>query len=147
MSTEGRKSKEVETKEGPEEEYDEEEEEETKVESFTEKKYRQFITEYKRGWCLFNVGMCILSLTLGISSISVVTHYEVTDCDSTCLQYCNYVNIETGIWIVAVLHFMNFIETILNIAGIELKVCSGIVFCGYFALELSILIYMQVIYF
>jgi hypothetical protein len=54
---------------------------------------------------------------------------------------------KTALWLVFAMHIFNCVETIMNIFGLEKKLCSGVMLCGFFVFEITTLIYMQVIYF
>lgn len=45
------------------------------------------------------------------------------------------------------MHIVNTIETLLNFTGLEKKLCSGTLMCAFFIFEVTVLIYMQVVYF
>ena len=45
------------------------------------------------------------------------------------------------------MHIVNSLETLLNLTGLEKKLCGGMILCGFFIFEVTVLVYMQVIYF
>ncbi len=50
-------------------------------------------------------------------------------------------------YLVFVLHVVNTGETLLNIFGLEKKLCTGFWACMFFIFECTVLVYMQVVYF
>eukprot|EP00347_Sterkiella_histriomuscorum_P007072 403350357 len=45
------------------------------------------------------------------------------------------------------MHIVNAFETILNLVGLEKKLCNNYMVCGFFIFEITVLVYMQVVYF
>ena len=60
---------------------------------------------------------------------------------------CIYGNLKLPLYFVFVLHVVNTIESFINVFGCEKKICTGMVLCGFFIFEVTVLIYMQVLYF
>ncbi len=106
--------------------------EEPKKESLFEK----FVNENRRFWLCFNFWAIVISIGMAVGTFFVVTNsYE--DCST----------LKNTLWLVIIMHGLNFLENLLNLTGLDKKICSGQVLCGFFVVELTILIYMQVSYF
>jgi hypothetical protein len=61
-----------------------------------------------------------------------VLYYQEEDCSG----------LKTALWLVFFMHIVNCFETLINLAGLEKKVCNGYMICGFFIFELTVLIYM-----
>ena len=99
-------------------------------------RYEEFLEEHKRFWILFNV-----CATLGSIGLAIGTYFVVTDADYDCNS------LKFTLWLVFALHVVNTIETIMNLTGLEGRYCSGVMMCGFFIFEITILVYMQFVYF
>ncbi len=51
------------------------------------------------------------------------------------------------VFIVMILHFINALQTLMNLCGLEKRLCGARSACLFFAMEFTILVYMQVDYF
>ena len=60
---------------------------------------------------------------------------------------CIFGSLKLALWLVLSLHIVNICEAIINLLGCDKKICKGMVLCGFLIFEVSVLIYMQVIYF
>lgn len=100
--------------------------------------YAQFIKENKGPWLTFNICM-----TLGSIGLAVLTYFilqwQPNNCDSS--------NLRLPLWMVFGMHIVNAVETLMNLTGLEAKVCTNPILCGFFIFELVILVYMQISYF
>ena len=65
--------------------------------------------------------------------------WEDADCDES--------NLRLPLWMVFVLHIINGVETLMNIIGVEKKLCNTPILCGFFIVEFTVLVYMQIAYF
>ena len=100
--------------------------------------YDLFLENNRKEWLWFNFIGIILSILCAIGTALVVS-YE----SGTCLVG----NLKIALWLVFAMHIVNTIEAFINLFGCEKKICTGMMMCGFFVFEITILVYMQVIYF
>jgi len=62
----------------------------------------------------------------------LVINYEPEDCKG----------LKTALWMVLIMHAVNTIETLINLTGLEKKLCNGYMICGFFIFEIVVLSYM-----
>ena len=51
------------------------------------------------------------------------------------------------LYAVICLHFINIIMTLINLCGLEVKICNGNSICAFSIFEITVLVWMQVSYF
>ena len=98
--------------------------------------YEKFLHENKRPWKCFNLFTTLGSIGLAVGTFLVLNN-QVDDCKG----------LKTALWMVFVMHIVNTLETIINLTGLEKKLCNGYMICGFFIFEIVVLSYMQVVYF
>jgi hypothetical protein len=100
--------------------------------------YERFLTENKKPWLWFN-----LLTTLGSIGLAVGTFFVVTNS----VYSCSVSDLKLTLWLVFTMHLINALETVLNLTGLERKLCTGPMMCVFFIFEVTVLVYMQVVYF
>lgn len=100
--------------------------------------YGKFLEENRKPWMWFN-----LCTTLGSIGLAIGTYFIL---DSS-LRECSAADLKITLWLVFAMHIVNAIETLLNFTGLERRLCVGPIMCVFFIFEVTILVYMQVIYF
>ena len=98
--------------------------------------YEHFTKDFKTQWLWFNFLMTLGSIGLAVGTF-LITWYQDYDCGG----------IKAALWLVFIMHIINCFETVLNLGGLEKRFCSGMMLCGFFIFEITVLVYMQVIYF
>ena len=99
--------------------------------------YEKFIKAKKKEWLVFNAATTLISILMTIGTWFVITTHDGEDCR----------NLKRSLYIVMVMHGANSIEALMNLTGLERKLCSGFAACLFFIFESTIVIYMQVVYF
>ena len=102
-------------------------------------RYADFVTEHKRGWCIFNLITTLVSLGMGVGTFLILNGYTGDNCTTT--------DLKLTLWLVIVMHLLNALETMMNICGLEKYICGCKLACCFFTYEVGILVYMQMIYF
>ena len=82
--------------------------------------------------------MTFLSIGCAVGTYLVLDYSEF-DCDVTPLRL--------PLWMVFGMHIVNSLETLMNLTGLEQKICHTYVLTGFFIFELVVLVFMQVAYF
>ena len=100
--------------------------------------YEKFVKENKKHWLWFNLMCTIGSIGMAIGTFVILANYE-TDCVHSSLRI--------PLYFVGALHCVNAVETLLNLTGLEKKLCTGPIMCVFLVFEVIVLIYMQVAYF
>ena len=103
-----------------------------------EDKFNQFKAQHKKTWLWFNLIAIFLSIGCAIGTFFVLRADEPN---------CIVGSLTLALWLVFALHLINVVEFFFNLTGLESKVCSGTMMCGYLIFEVTVLVYMQVIYF
>ena len=100
--------------------------------------YVKFVRENKKFWVTFNVLTSLGSIALAVGTYLFLDYFP-DDCEEQ--------NIRLPLWFVFGMHIVNAVETIMNLTGLEMKICKGWVVCGFFIFEVTILVFMQVAFF
>ncbi|TNV75970.1 hypothetical protein FGO68_gene7477 [Halteria grandinella] len=119
--------------------HDEESDHDEEVEKPEEEKkslYEQFVESNKKRWTIFNIVTTLASVGMAIGTFFVIRAHE-EDC----------LNLQQTLYLVFVMHIVNSLETILNVTGMEKKLCTGFWVCMFFIFEMTVIVYMQVVYF
>jgi len=103
-----------------------------------EDRYHQFTKENRGFWITFNIIATLMSLALAIVTFIIVWQAEYD---------CAYPGLKIPLWLVGIMHLLNTVETLLNLCGLEKRLCGCLAGCIFFGYEITILVYMQVIYF
>ena len=98
--------------------------------------FETFVKENKTFWLCFNFWAIVISIGLAIGTYLVVTS-ATEDCST----------LKNTLWLVFIMHIVNLVETLFNVTGLDKKLCSGQLLCGFFVFEVTVLVYMQVSYF
>ncbi len=98
--------------------------------------YDRFLVDNKKPWIWFNILTTLGSIGLAVGTFLVVWRQR-EDCGG----------MKTALWLVFIMHIVNALETLLNLTGLERKLCTSFMMCGFFIFEVTVLIYMQVVYF
>lgn len=98
--------------------------------------YEQFIDGNKKQWTMFNVMTTLVSIAMAIGTYFVIAAHD-TDCR----------NLKQTLYLVFVMHIVNSLETLLNIFGLEKKLCTGFWVTMFLIFEITVIVYMQVVYF
>jgi len=101
-------------------------------------RYEKFVSKNRGFWRWFNLIATLLSLGLAIATFIIVWESEYD---------CAMPSLKVPLWLVGFMHLFNCLETILNLTGCEKKLCTCMFGCIFFSFELTVLIYMQVVYF
>ena len=101
-------------------------------------RYEKFKKQNRSFWLVFNLIAIVLSVACAVGTFLILFSDE---------ERCLLASLNIALALVLSLHVVNTIEFLLNLTGLEVWCCNGTVMCGYFIFELTILIYMQVIYF
>ena len=100
--------------------------------------YETFVEENKKPWIWFNVFCTLGSIALAIGTFMVVWNAEFN---------CRHQDLKFPLYMTFVMHCVNAIETMINLIGVESKICQGWIACGFFIFEVTVLIYIQIAYF
>ena len=100
------------------------------------RQYKQFIKENKSFWMWFNLIIAFFSAGFMVGTYFILEN-NINDCGSLRLV----------LYAVICLHFINIIMTLINLCGLEVKVCNGNAICAFSIFEITILVWMQVSYF
>lgn len=100
------------------------------------RQYRAFIRENKSFWMWFNMTIVFVSLGFGVGTYFILNIGE-TDCAMMNMM----------LWLVIMLHFVNLFASLLNLCGMEKKICNSTLVCAFMIYEVSVLVMMQVTYF
>lgn len=103
--------------------------------------FRKFVAENKKAWLKFNTVVLIVSILFIVCNFFVGRLNETKNEGATCgnlsgVRYIDYV-----------LHSVNVIITIINLTGLNAKLCHGNIVLGAFIFELIMLGWKQLIYF
>ena len=98
--------------------------------------FANFVNENRRFWLCFNFWAIVISIGLAVGTYLVVTS-ATEDCST----------LKNTLWLVFIMHIVNVVETLFNVTGLEKKLCTGQLLCGFFVFEVTVLVYMQVSYF
>ncbi len=93
--------------------------------------YANFLVENRKPWLWFNLLATLGSIGLAVGTFLVVWNQR-EDCGG----------LKTALWLVFAMHIVNTFETILNLTGLEKKLCTGFIVCGFFIFEVTVLVYM-----
>ena len=104
----------------------------------TQTKYDKFLSENKKPWMWFNLMSTLGSIGLALGTFFIVYNSQYN---------CSYSDLKLTLWLVFAMHLVNTLETLLNLTGLERRLCNGPVVCVFFIFEITILVYMQVVYF
>jgi hypothetical protein len=110
----------------------------TGKEVHTKDRYSTFLADYRKQWLIFN-GMS----TLGSIGLAVGTFFVVYESPYS----CSVSDLKLTLWLVFAMHIVNTFETLLNLTGLERRLCTGPAVCVFFIFEVTVLIYMQIVYF
>ena len=100
--------------------------------------YENFTKDHRREWMCFNIFATLISIGLGVGTIVILSaKSEEEDCRG----------IKFTLYMVLLLHIVNTFEMLLNMTGFEKKLCSGSAVFFFFIFEVTVLVYMQVVYF
>ncbi len=106
--------------------------------SAVQERYMTFVSKNRRFWITFNILATLASLALAISTFIIVWNAEYD---------CAMPSLKVPLWLIGFMHLINCLETLINLTGLEKHLCSCLFGCLFFGYELTVLIYMQVIYF
>lgn len=98
--------------------------------------YDKFIEQFKKQWLWFNFITTFCSIGIAVGTFLIAYNAEY-----------NCGGIVTTLWLVFVLNIVNMFATIVNMSGFEKRLCTGPLLFTFFIFEITILVYMQVIYF
>ena len=99
--------------------------------------YEKFIKAKKKEWLVFNAATIAISILMAIGTWFIISTHDGEDCR----------NLKRCLYIVMVLHGANSIETLMNLVGLERKLCSGFAACIFLLFEATMVLYMHVVYF
>jgi hypothetical protein len=99
--------------------------------------YEKFLKEKKSEWRIFNLTASLLSLFLALGTYFVIKSHDGADCR----------NLRSTLNMVLILHAVNSAETLLNLVGLEKKLCSNWMTCIFLFFEGIMVAYMQIVYF
>uniref|UniRef100_A0A7S3CN82 Uncharacterized protein n=1 Tax=Strombidium rassoulzadegani TaxID=1082188 RepID=A0A7S3CN82_9SPIT len=102
------------------------------------RQYKQFIQENRKFWLSFNLAIIFFSLGFALGTYFILEMEEYSDT-------CGGINIV--LWAVICLHFVNLLVSLVNICGLEIKLCNSNMVCCFSIFELTVLVWMQVTYF
>ena len=80
----------------------------------------------------------LISLGLAVGTFVIVWEAEYD---------CAMPSLKVPLWLIGFMHLVNCLETIINLTGCEKHLCSCLFGCIFFSFEITVLIYMQVVYF
>ena len=98
--------------------------------------YKSFIKENKSFWMWFNFTVAFFS-----AGFMVGTYLVLEDNTSDCA------NLSFTLYAVVCLHGINILMSLVNLCGLETKICNQNAVCCYVLFEMTILVFMQVSYF
>jgi len=99
--------------------------------------YEKFLKAKKKEWTIFNIGSTLISIAMAVGTFFVIKGHDGPDCKS----------LKSTLYMVLAMHAVNTVEAIINLIGLERKICSGFVACMFFLFEATVILYMQVVYF
>uniref|UniRef100_A0A7S3N4K5 Uncharacterized protein n=1 Tax=Strombidium inclinatum TaxID=197538 RepID=A0A7S3N4K5_9SPIT len=103
----------------------------------TRRQYKTFVRENKGFWMWFNLTIVLFSIGLSVGTYFIVKDPEAPSCGG----------IKMVLWAVICLHFMNSLMCLVNLCGMEVKLCNSNMVCCFSIFELTMLVWMQVTYF
>lgn len=98
--------------------------------------YKKFKTENKGFWMWFNLLVAFFSAGFLTGTYLVLTS-STNDCSGLALN----------LYVIICLHSSNIIMCLVNLCGLETKICNQNAVCCYMLFELAVLVFMQVSYF
>ena len=99
--------------------------------------YKAFKRENSGFWAWFNSIILLFSLGMGGG-----TYYFLQDPDNVS---CG--GIKLVLWTTIILHFVNSLMAMINLCGLEMKLCNSNMVCCFSIFEMTMLVFMQVTYF
>ena len=85
----------------------------------------------------FNLTIVLFSIGLSVGTYFVVSDENAPSCGG----------IKMVLWAVICLHFVNTLMCLINLCGLEVKLCNSNGVCCFSIFEMTMLVWMQVTYF
>ena len=98
--------------------------------------YKNFIKENKSFWMWFNFAVAFFSAGFMVGTYLILENNN-NDCS----------NLSFTLYVIIILHAVNILMCLMNLCGLETKICNQNAVCCFFLFELSVLTFMQVSYF
>ena len=102
------------------------------------RQYIEFKDENKRFWLWFNLLIVFFSLGFATGTYFILEQEKYTEA-------CGGIYIV--LWAVICLHAINSLVCLINLCGLEVKLCNSNMVCCFGIFEMTILVWMQVTYF
>ncbi len=94
--------------------------------------YEKFLKAKKTEWRIFNLSASVLSFVLAFGTYYVMKSHDGADCRNLC----------STLSMVLLMHCINCGETLLNLVGLERKLCSNWMACMFMLFEATMIAYM-----
>jgi hypothetical protein len=94
--------------------------------------YEKFLKAKKTEWRIFNLSASVLSFVLAFGTYYVMKSHDGLDCRNLC----------STLSMVLLMHCVNCGETLLNLVGLERKLCNNWMACMFMLFEITMVAYM-----
>ena len=100
------------------------------------KGYKNFKLQNKKFWMWFNLLVAFFSAGF-LTGTYIILNNNQNDCG----------NLAFNLYVVICLHSLNILMSLINLCGLETKICNQNAVCCFMLFEIAVLVFMQVTYF